>query len=183
MIQKVLFLALLTVLLSCDKKRSSQEESNASTIKNKNLQALVEDTLLVNNLLDRMKARSELSMLVSSIDTLDVVRALQYHNKKRTLFLPSNNAIKMQQKELHFNEIISKHEVVGAFSTITLTRNIRNHGGAFLLTTVGGQTLIAYKEGNTIFLKDSEGNRARLSHSDIEATNGLIHVIDEVMYP
>jgi uncharacterized surface protein with fasciclin (FAS1) repeats len=51
------------------------------------------------------------------------------------------------------------------------------------VTTVGGGTLTATIADGGVVLTDAAGNMARVTATDVAASNGLIHVIDTVLMP
>jgi len=58
----------------------------------------------------------------------------------------------------------------------------RSKGKALLATTAGG-TLTATKEGGKTILTDSAGNKATITQSDQQFTNGVVHHINAVLMP
>ncbi|MBT9254268.1 fasciclin domain-containing protein [Phycicoccus sp. MAQZ13P-2] len=49
--------------------------------------------------------------------------------------------------------------------------------------TVNGDTLTVGVDGDTVTLTDTSGGEVTVTQTDIEATNGVIHVIDGVLVP
>ena len=49
--------------------------------------------------------------------------------------------------------------------------------------TVNGADLAVMVEDGTVLLEDGQGNEAMVTQTDIEASNGIIHVIDAVLLP
>lgn len=49
--------------------------------------------------------------------------------------------------------------------------------------TVNGANLTVSVEDGTVTLEDGQGNEALVTQTDIEASNGVIHVIDAVLLP
>ena len=49
--------------------------------------------------------------------------------------------------------------------------------------TVNGADLTVTVEDGTVVLEDGQGNEAMVTQTDIEASNGVIHVIDAVLLP
>jgi uncharacterized surface protein with fasciclin (FAS1) repeats len=49
--------------------------------------------------------------------------------------------------------------------------------------TVNGADFTVSVEDGTVVLEDGQGNEAMVTQTDIEASNGVIHVIDAVLLP
>ena len=80
--------------------------------------------------------------------------------------------------------ILTYHVVEGETMAQALTQAIEGAGeGGYTLTTVNGATLTATAEGGNVVLTDAAGNSATVTATDIDASNGVIHVIDTVLMP
>jgi uncharacterized surface protein with fasciclin (FAS1) repeats len=51
------------------------------------------------------------------------------------------------------------------------------------VTTVNGEPFTVAVEGGGVEITDGQGNTAKVTETDIEASNGVIHVIDSVLQP
>ena len=51
------------------------------------------------------------------------------------------------------------------------------------VTTVNGEPFTVAVEGGGVEMTDGQGNTATVTETDIEASNGVIHVIDSVLQP
>ena len=51
------------------------------------------------------------------------------------------------------------------------------------VTTVNGAAFTISMEDDKVYITDGQGNRAQVTQTDIEASNGVIHVIDAVLLP
>jgi uncharacterized surface protein with fasciclin (FAS1) repeats len=51
------------------------------------------------------------------------------------------------------------------------------------VVTVEGQPFTVQVEGSNVYIVDGKGNRAAVVTTDVEASNGVIHVIDSVLIP
>ena len=49
--------------------------------------------------------------------------------------------------------------------------------------TVNGASFTVNQSGNTFTITDGKGNTAHFVTTDIEASNGVVHVIDSVLLP
>lgn len=80
--------------------------------------------------------------------------------------------------------ILTYHVVQGKTDAATLTTAIEGAGDAgYELTTVNGGKLTAKLDGGNVVLTDAAGNTATVTSTDVDASNGVIHVIDTVLMP
>lgn len=111
-----------------------------------------------------------------------------------TVFAPTNDAFaKIDEAtltELTTNDtetlgnILTYHVVEGTVDAATLTAAIEEAGEeGYTITTVNGGTLTATIDGGSVILTDATGGTATVTATDVEASNGLIHVIDTVVMP
>ena len=60
---------------------------------------------------------------------------------------------------------------------------INSNGGEFTVETLqGGELTLKLWEGN-VYVKDAQGNKAKVVIADVETSNGVIHAIDNVVIP
>ncbi|MEE4539733.1 MAG: fasciclin domain-containing protein [Erythrobacter sp.] len=111
-----------------------------------------------------------------------------------TVFAPTNAAFdKIDEAtltELTTNDtdtlgtILQYHVIDGRVDAATLLEAIENAGAdGYEIETVGGGTLTAVMMDGSVMLRDNAGGTATVSATDVEASNGLVHVIDTVMMP
>ena len=80
--------------------------------------------------------------------------------------------------------ILTYHVVEGETMAQALTQAIEGAGSeGYTITTVNGADLTATMEGGNVILTDAAGNRSTVTSTDIDASNGVIHVIDTVLMP
>ncbi|MEM1053081.1 MAG: fasciclin domain-containing protein [Pseudomonadota bacterium] len=111
-----------------------------------------------------------------------------------TVFAPTNDAFgKLPEGTVEtlttedtetLTSILTYHVVEGAVNAATLTAAIEEAGeGGYTVTTVGGGTFSASVVDGAVVLTDATGATATVTATDVEASNGLIHVIDTVLMP
>lgn len=111
-----------------------------------------------------------------------------------TVFAPSDDAFAMipaeTMSELTANDtktlsnILQYHVVSGSLDAASVLQGVADAGDeGMVIETVGGGTLSASLVDGAIVLQDSAGGTARVSAANVEASNGLIHVIDWVLMP
>ena len=80
--------------------------------------------------------------------------------------------------------ILQYHVVEGAVDAATLTDAIAAAGEeGYTVTTLGGGTFTAAVVDGAVVLTDAAGGTSTVVTTDVEASNGLIHVIDTVVMP
>lgn len=112
-----------------------------------------------------------------------------------TLFAPNNAAFKKLpagkldtlMKPAHAIDlcnVLTCHAVSGSLNKRIIARKIRKGKGTAILTTLAGCTIKATMDENDhIILTDENGNKSIIETNDIEQSNGIIHVINNVLIP
>ena len=111
-----------------------------------------------------------------------------------TVFAPTNDAFgKIDEAtltELTTNDtetlgkILTYHVVPASVDAATLTAAIEEAGeGGYTVNTVNGGSLTATIVDGAVVLTDATGGTATVTATDVEASNGMIHVIDTVLMP
>jgi uncharacterized surface protein with fasciclin (FAS1) repeats len=111
-----------------------------------------------------------------------------------TVFAPTNEAfaklpagtvdtlLKPENKDM-LTKILTYHVVTGRLSASDLRKEIKAGNGEASLKTVSGGTLVATMQGNQIMLKDEKGDMSTVTISNVNQSNGVIHVVDTVLLP
>lgn len=79
--------------------------------------------------------------------------------------------------------VLTYHVLAGKFSATDIASAIKKGNGKATFKTVSGGTLTAWLKGKDIYLTDENGNSAKVTISDVNQSNGVIHVIDAVVTP
>ena len=133
------------------------------------------------------------STLVAAVTAADLGGVLSGEGPF-TVFAPTNDAFgklpegtveKLTTEEIEtLTAVLQYHVVSGAVDAATLTAAIAEAGEAgYTVTTVGGGTFTANVVDGAVVLTDAAGNTSTVTSTDIEASNGLIHVVDTVLMP
>ncbi len=140
------------------------------------------------------QGNDDFSTLVSAVTSADLAKTLSGPGPY-TVFAPTNAAFEKvpqgTRDELMSDAgqedlagILTYHVVQGETNAAALMAAIEGAGDAgYTLTTVNGGTLTAMIENGNVVLTDAAGNTARVTKTDIEASNGVIHVVDTVLMP
>jgi uncharacterized surface protein with fasciclin (FAS1) repeats len=131
--------------------------------------------------------------LVAAVKAAGLVDTLQGPGPF-TVFAPTNEAfaklpagtvdtlLKPENKDM-LTKILTYHVVAGRMSASDLRKEIKAGNGEATLKTVSGGTLIATLQGNNIVLKDEKGDMSTVTISNVNQSNGVIHVVDTVLLP
>jgi uncharacterized surface protein with fasciclin (FAS1) repeats len=92
-----------------------------------------------------------------------------------TLLDPANKTL--------LTNILSYHVVVGNMDATTVLATIKAKNGRSSLVTVSGKKLVASMEAGNLTLTDEKGGKAIITTVDLKGSNGVIHVIDNVLMP
>jgi uncharacterized surface protein with fasciclin (FAS1) repeats len=80
--------------------------------------------------------------------------------------------------------VLTYHVVPGELDSAALRQRVDAGGGMAKLETVNGETLTVKANGPTnLVIEDEKGDVATISTYDVYQSNGVIHVIDEVLLP
>jgi uncharacterized surface protein with fasciclin (FAS1) repeats len=92
-----------------------------------------------------------------------------------TLLKPENKAT--------LTKVLTYHVVPGRLDSAALAARIQAGGGSATLTTVEGDPLKVWMQGDAVVVTDSKGNNATVTTADVYQKNGVIHVVDKVLMP
>ena len=80
--------------------------------------------------------------------------------------------------------VLTYHVVAGKWDADALMKLIKEGNGTATIKTVNGGNLYAMMNGkHNVVLKDENGRMANISTYDVYQSNGVIHVIDQVVLP
>ena len=131
--------------------------------------------------------------LVAAVKAADLVATLQSAGPF-TVFAPTNAAfgklpsgtvetlVKPENKSM-LAKILTYHVVAGNFNAGAVVKAIKDGGGKATLKTVSGGSIVASLENGKVVLTDENGRVATVVVADLNASNGVIHVVDAVVLP
>ena len=145
------------------------------------------------SIVDVAVGNDDFSTLVAAVTAAGLAETLS-GDGPFTVFAPTNAAFAKLPEGVVDNlvandtetlgSILTYHVVAGAVDAETLIAAITAGGDAgHTIETVNGATLTATLVDGAVILTDAAGGTATVTATDVEASNGLIHVIDTVLMP
>ncbi|WP_422570125.1 fasciclin domain-containing protein [Antarcticirhabdus aurantiaca] len=80
-------------------------------------------------------------------------------------------------------KILTAHAVPGKHSAGELLGKARANGGRYAVKTVSGDTLTFMPSGQGLGVMDESGGTAVVTIADVNQSNGVIHVVNNVLLP
>lgn len=146
------------------------------------------------NIIENAVKSADHTTLVAAVQAAGLVETLSGKGPF-TVFAPVNDAfenlpegtvatlLKPESKAMLTN-ILTYHVLAGKYDFNALAAEIKKGKGTATLKTVSGQMLTFTMNGeHNITITDEKGNKANISIYDVNQSNGVIHVIDEVLMP
>ena len=188
---------------SCDDKKKEQEEKEKMEMERMEAEeeAQREADMKVeqekmemqsNSIAAKAMATAELSTLVTALQAAELAQMMKEDAGPFTVFAPTNDAfakvpkatldnlLKAENKS-QLQSVLKYHVVQGQITAEKLAQSIKDNKGTFKFNTVEGAELTAMMMGDKIVLKDGNGKTATVVKADIDASNGVVHVIDAVV--
>lgn len=183
----ILLNILLIVLSSCrngeteSEQITTDEELQTSEINSEGKETAEED------LVSTINGRTELSRFAMELGMVEIPQ-LDLENEIYTIFAPENGIFNSRYGEsekkirkVNTSDLIAYHIVEGEIGTEEM-REKTDDNNEWLLKSINGEDLTIISENNEIYLKGVSGEKARILRS-ANASNGILYVIDEVLFP
>ena len=145
------------------------------------------------NIIENAVNSKDHTTLVAAVKAAGLVETLQGPGPF-TVFAPVNAAfdalpagtvdtlLKPENKGT-LTSVLTYHVVAARLNSKALERMIKQGGGRAMLKTVQGGELTATMSGGDINITDAKGNTARITITNVNQSNGVIHVVDRVLLP
>lgn len=146
------------------------------------------------NIVENAVNSADHTTLVAAVQAAELVDALQGPGPM-TVFAPVNAAfdalpdgtvdtLLQPENQGTLQKVLTSHVVAGNLSGAELMRRARNSAdGFFHMETLSGAALSAQVRGRSLWIYDESGNAGRVTISDVNQSNGVIHVVDSVLLP
>jgi len=145
------------------------------------------------NIVENAVNSKDHTTLVAAVKAAGLVETLESAGPF-TVFAPTNeafgklpagtvdNLVKPENKET-LTKILTYHVVAGRLSSQDLWDQVKAGNGTATLTTVQGGKLMVMAKGKKLYLVDEKGGKSWITISDVNQSNGVIHVVNAVMMP
>lgn len=131
--------------------------------------------------------------LVAAVKAADLVSTLQGAGPF-TVFAPTNDAFAKLPKgtvetllkpenKATLAKILTYHVVAGKIDAAAVLAAIKEGKGKATLKTVSGGTLTASLKDGKVILTDEKGGTSTVTATDLNAENGVVHVVNSVLMP
>jgi len=143
-------------------------------------------TAPTSNIVELAVATQDLSTLVTAVTEADLVETLS-GTGPFTVFAPTNSAfaslpegtlasLLLPENKAKLQAVLTYHVVAGKVMSSDLSN------GQVVKTVQGANLTVRIMDGK-VMLEDATGAMAEVVTADIEATNGVVHVINSVVLP
>lgn len=138
------------------------------------------------NIVGLASQTESLSTLVTAVQAADLVETLQGEGPF-TVFAPTNQAFEALPEGTlasllepanidQLKSILTYHVVSGAVMSSQLS------DGQEITTVQGGKLTVKIMD-NMVYIVDAAGNEAQVQTADVDASNGVVHIINGVLLP
>lgn len=145
------------------------------------------------NIIENAVNSKDHTTLVAAVKAAGLVETLQGKGPF-TVFAPTNEAFNKlpagtvetllkPENIKSLQTILTYHVVAGKMNSSDIEKAIKAGKGKASLKTVSGGTLTAWMDGKDLYISDESGNKAKVTISDVNQSNGVIHVVDTVLLP
>ena len=132
------------------------------------------------------------NLIYQQLQNADLADTFTEDEGPYTVFAPTNSAFEKVDEatmdELMKSEnqdqlatVLKYHVVDEEITASDLSQMIEDGEGEASISTMDGAELKVMMEGDNIVLQDENGNKATIIATDIEASNGMVHLIDGVV--
>lgn len=145
------------------------------------------------NIIENAVNSKDHTTLVAAVKAAGLVETLKSKGPF-TVFAPTDEAfaklpkgtveslVKPENKET-LTKILTYHVIPGKYSSKQLWEAVRTGNGTAKMKSVEGEDLVFWIEGKDLFVKDVKGTSSKITIADINQSNGVIHVVSNVLMP
>lgn len=181
----------LTLALFSCKSESKDTAPKAGEIPAKK-ELTKEDIKQVNSILTKAMVTPELRTFVSTLVSAGLSDKLTKEEGPFTILAPSNEAFgKIDGKRMEsllnqanieqLSKLVNSHIIKGGLDSATLVQKIKEGNGSYQVGALSGEIYAFSRDGNDIIVTDKSGEKATIGKSDISGSNGVLHILDNVL--
>ncbi len=180
------------VLVACkgDTKNPDSDGSDSESV-TQTSENNKENEQVTNSVFRKAMTTQELKTFVSATISAGITDLLMKDEGPYTLMAPSSDAfdqIPQEDMNVLLNpankselELLLKNHIIGEnLSSGAILQAIKKNDSV-TYTTLGGAKVTAFLQDNDILLKDASGKVAYIGKSDINGSNGTIHILTDVL--
>lgn len=145
------------------------------------------------SIVDIAVSNKNFSTLVTALKAADLVGALQ-GDGPFTVFAPTNdafskvdknalNSLLQPENKAALTNVLTYHVVSGQLNAADVVGALKKGNGKAEVKALNGQTLTVVQKDGKIWLKDQNGAYSEIIKTDVMASNGVIHIIGDVVMP
>ena len=145
------------------------------------------------NIVENAVNSKDHTTLVAAVKAAGLVETLEGAGPF-TVFAPTNEAFDKLPKgtvetlvkpenKAKLTSILTYHVVAGKLSAADLMKMVKDKHGKATLKTVNGENLYVTQKGHNLMITDENGGMAKVTIADVNQSNGVIHVINNVLLP
>ena len=146
------------------------------------------------NIVENAVNSKDHTTLVAAVKAAGLVDALQSEGPF-TVFAPTNNAFNLlpagtvdnllqSENKIKLQDVLKYHVVAGKWSAASVVDKIKQNNNKWMIETLQGDKLYASQDDKgQVWLWDENGGKAMVTITDVNQSNGVIHVIDHVLLP
>jgi len=145
------------------------------------------------NIVENAVNSKDHTTLVAAVKAAGLVPTLESKGPF-TVFAPTNEAfdalpagtvttLLKPENKAKLASILTYHVVPGKYSSMDLMKMVKDQNGKATLKTVEGENLYITMKGKKLVVTDENGNSAAVIITDVNQSNGVIHVVNKVLLP
>lgn len=183
----VLALALTTAACGSDEAEPAASSASAAATTEAPAPSPSETAMATSDIVDTAVAAGDFTTLAAALTAAELVDTLK-GTGPFTVFAPTDAAFEklpagtvdtlLKDPKGDLTQILTYHVVPGK----VMAADVVKLDGQKVATVQGGE-LTVNVDGDKVSLTDVAGNTVNVTATDVEASNGVIHVIDSVLMP
>ncbi len=144
-----------------------------------------------NSIAGKARKDENLSTLVTALNSADLATMLSEPGNY-TVFAPTNQAFSklpegtvdnllMAENKEKLQNVLQYHVVSGKITSDKFAEAIKGANGNYKFKTVTGEELTAMMDGDQFVIKDSRGMKSQVVQGNVDASNGIVYVVNDVL--